>query len=197
MSIVPLSWLYRHLRKRMEWVSGWLDGYTAMTTGAPAVLFNIIVIFSIIVKQFWWHNDDNQNQNKRSQSFWPNVKHRGKAELAPAKGLDYQQTNSMNCAQNWSGFPTKLASFGIWSGRAARQEGIPRQPAAQSDLLQSSPLASRQPMGGPHGQRKRNRHVCGEIVQAGKQMDKQGHWWVAGKMTKAVLSNWWQLRDRW
>ena len=166
---MPLTWLYRHLRKRMEWVSGWLDGYTAMPTGAPAVLTNLMA----------------QNQNKRSQSFWPNVEHRGEAELASAKGLVYQQTNSRNCAQKWSGFPTKLASVGIWSGRAARQEGIPRQPAAQSDLLQSSPLASRQPMVGP----LRGKEIVMDVVKSCK---------LENRWTNKVIDGWrakWQRRS--
>ena len=140
-----------------------------MTTGAPAVLTNLMA----------------QNQNKRSQSFWPNVEHRGEAELAPAKGLDYQQTNSRNCAQKWSGFPTKLASFGIWSGRAARQEGIPRQPEAQSALLQSSPLASRQPMGWPH----RGKEIVMYVVKSCK---------LENRWTNKVIDGWrakWQRRS--
>ena len=144
--------------------------------------------------QVCWHNGDDQNQSKRSQSFWPNVKHRGEAELAPAKGLDYQQTNSRNCAQKWPGFPTKLASVGIWSGSQTGGNSPPACGTIRSSAVFSTCLS---PTHGRAPQRKRNRHGRGEIVQAGKQMDKQGHWWVAGKMTKAVLSNWWQLRDRW
>ena len=133
--------------------------------------------------QIWWHNGDDQNQSKRSQSFWLNVKHRGEAELAAAKGLDYQQTNSRIAHKSGRVFPQSWHL--LVSGQAARQEGIPRQPAAQSALLQSFPLASRQPMGGPH----RGKEIVMGVVKSCK---------LENRWTNKVIDGWrakWQRRS--